>query len=326
MPLQKRLVAIGVGKQTALGAPAAEPFAWFGVKDGKPAQWEIDEDVIELTGDKPVYSEVDRTLVVPGAEFTSLLHPKMLGLLLYGALGSLVTTGAGPFTHVSVPANDNPYLTFWGRAFGGDYMRVEDCKIDELEISWENAGHVSLAMTAMGVVFNWGAVAPTPTNDESVGGTPLFRAAGGVFKVDPASGVPIERPVVSGSIKITNNTEAVPQSKSVQPSDVMPGVKDIEYTLTIAPNDLSDVRKAVTGGAAGTTIGNVPVYGSLDWLFTIDANTDLRIEAPRVQAMIEAPEADPAGGYLEVELGGKAVQPAAGDALKTTLRNTVAVY
>lgn len=324
--LQKRLVNIGVALQAAKGVAAAQPQYWFGVKSGKPASWEIDEDPIEVTGSTPLFGDVDRTLVVPGADFTSLLHPRMVGLLLFGALGEMATSGVGPtFTHVITPANDLPYLTFFGRAFGGDYVRVRDCKIDELELSWENAGHLSLAVTAMGVKLNWQNVAFVPGVDESFA-APLFRAAGGTFKVDPAAAVPIARNIVSGSLKIANGTEAVPQSGSVEPSDVAPAVMDVEVGINVAPDDLVDIRKALTGAAAGLEISQVPIYGSFEWLFAIDANTDLKVASSRFQVKPEMPEADPSGGFLEFDLAGKVLQPPTGDAVTVTLRNTVADY
>src|SRR5581483_7645171 len=165
-PVQKRLVAIGLAKQTAKGSPASQPTFYWGVTRGKPANWAITEEAVEVTGSNPVFTDVDRTLVVPGADFTSLIHPKAIGLLLYGALGSIATTGAGvPYQHVLTPALDLPYLTFFGKAFGGDYMTVQDVKIDSLEITQNNAGRLFVAATMMGLLFAWGATPFTPTND-----------------------------------------------------------------------------------------------------------------------------------------------------------------
>src|SRR5581483_2706273 len=291
------------------------------------ANWAITEEAVEVTGSNPVFTDVDRTLVVPGADFTSLIHPKAIGLLLYGALGSIATTGAGvPYQHVLTPALDLPYLTFFGKAFGGDYMTVQDVKIDSLEITQNNAGRLFVAATMMGLLFAWGATPFTPTNDESAGGTPLFRAGGGTFKMDPASGTPVVRNIVSSSLRINNSMDIVPQSSSVQPGDVLPAVKDIEVSMTLAPDDLTDIRKALTGSGTGTTISNTPVYGSTDWFYTIDANTDLRLVTSRLQALIDMPEADPKGGHLPVVVAGKALQPASGAAVTATVHNAVASY
>ena len=327
MTLQKRLVAVGFSKQTAKGAAAAQPTFWMGVTDGKPVNWDLTEDVVEVTSEKPVFGEVDRTSVVGGADFTGLVHPKAIGLLLYGALGAIATTGsANPWQHIITPALDLPYLTFFGRAFGSDYLSVADSKIDELELSWDNAGSLRVAVTMMGLTLTWGTTPFTPTNDESVGGTPRFRAAGGTFKLDPASGTPIVRNIISGSLRVRNGLDAVPQAGSVQPGDVAPAVKELEATINLAPDDLLDIRKALTGAAGGTTISNVPIFGSFEWFFTIDANTDLKIESSRFQPKPEMPDADPRGGYLEVGVEGALLQPTSGDAVKATLHNAVTSY
>lgn len=327
MAVQKRLVQVGYSKQTGKGVAAAQPTFYTGVTAGKPANWTIDESVIEATSNAPVFGEVDRKLVVPGMDFTSLVHPKMIGMLLYAALGSITTTGAGaPYQHVIVPANDVPYLTAFGRTFGGDYLTVVDNKIDTLEIAWDGAGKITVAVTMMGLTLDWEAVAFVPVNDESVGGTPLFRAAGGTFKFDAASGVPVVANITKGTLKISNNIEAVPQGNSVQPGDVIPGVKAIDLDLTIVPNDMTDLRKALTGTAGGHSISNVPIYGSFDWFYSIDANTDLRLAATRVQAKPEMPAADPKGGALQVAFKGAVLQPPSGDALTATVHNAVASY
>lgn len=327
MAVQKRLVSVGYAKQTGKGVAAAQPAFWTGVTAGKPASWTIDEAPIEVTSTAPLYGEVDRKLVVPGMDFTSLVHPKMIGLLLYAALGSITTTGAGaPYQHVIVPATDVPYVTGFGKAFGGDYLKVIDNKIDSLEIKWDGAGHITITVTMMGCTFNWDTVAFVPTNDESVGGIPLYRAAGGTFKFDAASGVPVVANVTKGSLKIANNIEAVPQGNSVQPGDVIPGVKAIDLDLTLVPSDMTDLRKALTGTAGGNSISNVPIYGSFDWFYTLDANTDLRLVSTKVQSKPEMPSADPKGGALEVNFKGSVLQPASGDALTATVHNAVSTY
>lgn len=327
-PRQARLVWVGLAKQSAKGSIAAQPAFAVGVTDGKPVTWEMDQDPIEVTSEKPTWADADRTSIVPGAEFTSLAHPKTLGLQLLGVLGAIVTTGAvDPFQHVITPALDVPYLTFFGRAFDGDYMRVADCKVDELTIKWEGAGKIEVEMTLMGLDLNpWQTTAFTPTNDESLPGTTLFRSNGGTFKVDAASGVPVTARISAGEIRIARGAEGVPQSASPLPADIATAVVELETSLTIVPDDLTEIRKIFTGSAAGTTPSKVPVYGSFEHFWTISANHDLKIEAPRTAFVAEMPDADPSGGAVEIELEGVMYQPTSGDAIKATLRNAHSAY
>lgn len=325
MALQKRLVVVGLAKQTAKGSPAANPAFQTGVTDGKPVNLDIDEEVIEVTSEKPLFGDADRKLVVPGMEYEALVHPKTIGLLLYGALGAVSTTGSGPYTHVITPAMDVPYLTAFGKMFGADWAKVEDAKVDELEITFEGAGSLRVSVTIMGCKFTWLTSAPTPGSDESFGAT-LFRSAGGTFKFSPASGTPVAANIVEGTLTISNNVEEVPAAGSVRPADVMPGVKAIEIAQKVVPDNLTDLRAQITGSGSGTELSNVPVYGSMEWTFVVDANTDLKIESPRVKGFADIPDADPSGGPVEIDFDGEALQPLTGHALTATLKNDQATY
>lgn len=327
MAPNKRLVAVGLAKQTAKGSPAANPTFWLPVTGGKPGNWNNTEAPIEVASDKPLWSEVDRTSVIPGAEYESLAYAKAMGLQLLAALGSITTTGSGvPYQHVIVPAFDVPYTTLFGKLFGGDYLKIADCKIDEMEITGDNAGSLRIKQTFMGVTLAWDVTPYTPGTDLTVGGFPLFRSAGGTFKFSASDGTPVVSPVSKWSFKIARGVSAVPQAASVQPRDVSIGVADITASFTIVPDDMLDMRKALTGSASGTTISNVPVYGSFDFLLSIDANTDLRFVSSRCRTAIPVPDADPKGGPVELAVEGSVLQPQSGDGFVCTLHNDVSSY
>lgn len=327
MSLDKHLVVAGFAKQSAKGTPASDPTYQLGLTDGAPANFEVEDEVVERTSTNPVHSDADRISFVPGVELGTLAHPKAIGLLLYAALGNISTAGAGPYTHTITPANDLPYLTVWGRAFDSDYIQLDDCKVDELSLSFENAGRVAVSASMLGLQETWEDAAwADPADDESAAGSSYFRAVGGTFKLDTGSDTPVAFDIATGELTIANGLSGVPKAASLRPRDLAPAVKELGVSMTAFPDDLTEVRKALTGTSAGSAVQDTPVYGSFEWLFTIDANTTLKVTATRVKFLATLPDADPNGGAVEVELEGLCLQPSSGDALTVELVNDVTSY
>lgn len=324
MGIQKRLARVGLAKQTAKGAAAASPTYGFGLLDGQVLTVEIDQENEEVTSDKRTSPGANRLKVIPGSEFSTRAYPKVLGLLLYGSLGSISTSGTNPYTHVISPGDDLPYLTLFGRQ-GAEYPKVPDNKISKLTIGWEEAGPLEVGVETIGTDLTLGGAPWTATNDEKDSGG-KFRAAGGTFKLDASSAVPVTAKVKSGDLEIANDIEAIILSDSVKPNDVFPSIIEIMMGLTIVPDDFTEWKKIVTGTGTGTAITDVPIYGSYEVKFILDANTDLILAATRVGFTADFPEADPAGGPVEQELTGGAFDPAAGATFTATLKNSVVSY
>lgn len=323
MTIVKNLAAVGVARQAAKGTPAAQPQFFFGLRGGNAITVDLDQSEEERTlAAKRSAPGVNRLKVVHGMQFTARLHPRTIGLLVYGALGAIATSGSGPFTHVETPAGDLPYLTFWGQFAGGIY-RVQDCKIDELSIKWDGPGPLEVDVTAWGGVPGYPS-SITPVVDEQF--ADYYQAGGGTFKIDSNSGTPAVAPITKGEIKISNGVEPLILATSVVPQDVIIGHQSIELGLTLVPDDLAHWRAIVTGTDSGTTISEAPVYGSYDQLFVLGTNS-LQVVGNRVAFAADFPEVDPAGGASELELVGTAVLGTAGaDALTATVINAHASY
>jgi hypothetical protein len=325
MGFQRGLARVGLAKQAAKGTAVTPPAFAFGVAGGTVFQAEIDQDREELTlSDALVAPAAVRSGVVPGADFPTRAFPRSLGLLLLGALGTDVVTGTTPnFTHTLTPATDVPYLTLTGE-LGGFAAQVRDCKVGELEIAWDGNDPLEVSASLVGTVLSFPGSFGTPGTDDQRAQT--LTPCGGTFLLDAGSGTPVAAPIRAGTIGIGNNAEPVMLSGDAQPGDVFVGAKEIDASLTIVPDNLNEWRKVLTGSAGGAAVSCLPVYGSFDVLFQIDANTSLRLAAGRVAFVTDFPEADPGGGPAELELAGPVVSPASGAALTATLKNSVASY
>lgn len=325
MTLNRSLQLVGLAKQSARGTPAANPTFSHGVAGGTVGGIDITQERAPLTSASRTTPLADRTEASGGmGDYSFRAHTKTIGLYLYGVLGALATTGAGPYVHTITDSTAIPYMTLFGKYGGSIIQSIQDCRIDELVLSWDEAGPVTVEVTIVGTLPNFSATF-SATTDESR--AQYFSAAGGTFKLDTDSATPVTARVKGGRIAIRNQVEAVVLSASLIPGEQMEGNVEIDFDLTIVPDtDLADWRTVVTGSAAGASISEVPIYGSAEVQFNNGADS-LKFTSSRVGFITDFPEADPGGGPAELELTGMVVQPSAGGAsLTAVLTNTQVSY
>lgn len=322
MPLQKRIAFAGISKQTAKGAAAATPTYGLGIRGGSTLRVELEQENDGITFASRVSADDNRLSVVAGGAIQTRLWPRSSGLLLYGALGAISDSGAGPYTHTITPGATLPYLTLFSQ-LDTEYHKVADCKVNQLTISWSERAPVEVEFDMMGITATLYTSSWTPTNDEN--GQNRFIPPGGVFQVDASSGTPATAAIAGGRVTINNNLVPIPLSASVLPDDIFEAEASLEVELRLIPSDTTEWRKLLTGSAVGTTPTGTTIYGSFKNKFTIDASNDLEIGGTRVAFLADYPEADPAGGPAEITLTGRIKKPA-GAALTATLVNSVASY
>ena len=323
MALQSAIAVLGVAKQSAKGTPADDPSYQFGISDGGVFKADLSQDLADITSATRAAPNVDRTEFVPGIDYTQRVHVGSVGLLLYLALGGKSVTGAGPYTHVFTGANSLPYCTWFGDQ-NGVKVSVEDSRIDEIGLSWDENNPLELSVSGIGCDLSFPATI-TPDADESR--TAYLAPAGGTFKLDLEGTTPATAKVKAGEITVKNGLESVPLSGSITPGDVHPGRREVEVSFTIVPDsDLNDWRHIVTGAVDGDDVSAVPLFGSFEITFS-DGTNSLELEALRVAFTTEWPDADPGGGAIELELSGLAVLPlTSGTDFTATLINSVATY
>lgn len=321
MPVQRRIAQFGAARQTAKGTyPTAATYRW-GLSGGRVVEAEVNEEDLTTTWGSRVIEGHDRLHVLPGASAEFVALPQFVGLLLFGAAGSVATAGiAAPYTHTITHGDEVPYITLFGRQ-ATDYFRVQDAKVDELELSWDTTGALrgSASFKGLALVFD-GTTASTATTDERLSGGTL-KGVGGTFTIEGATAT-----VRSGSIKVANNLEAINGSDATLPKDVFTGLQEVSVSLTIVPDDMNLWRRVITGSATGVAVSPIPQYGAVQIRHVLDANTDLAFASSRLKFATEMVEADPGGGPAEVALEGVVAAPATGQPYTFTLRNAVASY
>ncbi len=321
MPRQSALASIGVAKQASKGSAASDPTYLHGITDGQIMTVEVSQDLEARTSGTRFAPSVNRTAVMPGLDFTCRGHASSIGLWIYGAMGAVSTTGAGPYTHVFSTGSDLPYLTAFGNLDSNLYS-VEDAKVDSLEVSWSENSPVEFAVTGMGTTIAYpGSL--TPTTDDSAAS--YLLPAGGSFQIDIDGSTLAAAKITGGSVSINNNLNPIMLSGTLTPSDVFPGQQAVEVSLDVTPENLNDWRTILTGSAAGTSVSNVPVYGSLSMQFTDGTNT-LTLASTKVAFTTDFPSADAGGGPVTLSLAGLVVIPSSGSPFTATLVNSVATY
>lgn len=329
MAIQTLTHLVGLAKQTGKGAAAASPTYGLGLAGtGRAYNIPIDQEDAPLTlgggaNDRIAPASI-RTGAHPGATFPTRVWPRSSPLLWYGALGTLATSGAGPFTHIASPGMDLPWLTLFGRN-DAERVRIPDSKIAELTMSWDERSPLQYDVVLMGLVPALEFAAWTPTNDETK--QTFFGPQGGTFQLDVDGTALAVAKVVGASVHVNNNLAERPLSASILPDDLVPARQVIDGTITLEPDDMADWQSVVTGTPAGAAVSESPIYGSFSLKVALDANTDIVLAANRTPFMAEPVEGNPEGGPGRLEFAFSVNQlTGAGDAFTATTRNGVASY
>lgn len=321
--IQTAISDVGVALQSAKGSAAANPTYQHGVKGGQVAQVEISQDAEDLTSGVRVAGHANRVAAIAGADWTSRVWKDQIGLLLYLALGGYSVTGVGPYTHTITLAGSLPYATVWG-TLNGNHLRLDDAKLDELQISWDRNNPLEVACTWLGIDLTPGVSDPTPDSDVTC--DTYLTPVGGTFRIDVDGATPAAAKVTAGEITIANNVVTDPISGAITPDDIDEARIDLGVSLTIKPDTLDVWRESVFGAAAGTDIEETVVYGSFDVAFTDGTNT-LTIAGERVPFLCSIPDANPSGGPATITLEGMLLGCGATDEpIEVTLVNSVADY
>jgi hypothetical protein len=323
--IQDRITQIALAKQTSLGSPAASGTFQVGVSSGSVASVDIPEDQFDMSWSTRVAEGHDRAPVTPGIDIEYVAMPKSVGLLLLAALGNDSTAASGGNTaHVMTPANVLPYLTVFSRK-GDEYHKVEDLRVNELELTWDTTKALKVKVNGIGCDFTFLGSSPFTAAADERPADGVLKGAGGNFLVNGVGAI-----VKSGSIKISNGVNAVHGSDSQLPADVFPEKVDITVSLTIVPENTTLFRTVVTGTAAGSTVQTKPEYGSVTCSWTDGGSSTLTFNGRNVKFMTAFPETKAQGGPVEVTLEGDISVPSGGGAVANavdfTLVNSVSSY
>ena len=321
MALQSGKDIFGIAKQTAKGTIAANPYYGMGLVSGGLTMTPTQEpDALTSAYLSP--AGAFRSKVESGATIETRCYTKSIGLLLLGALGAISTTGTGPYIHTITLGTALLYFTAFETKGDASLHAIQDCKIDELEISWEENMPLKVACKMVGGLWSVPSSFTTTVAEQDT--TDYFTPVGGTFKYDLDSATPATASILGGSVKISRAVEAKYFSGAIGAADAFEGFCSVETSLTVLPDDITVWKNALTGSTTGTAIGTVPLYGSFEHTFTKGA-ASLKLAGANTTFLCDFPEADPAGGAVECTLAGVAYR-ASGTPLTAVLTNAQVSY
>jgi len=321
MAIQSAISLVGSAKQSAKGTLGTITYG-HGVTGGQVMTVDVQQSLEDRTSGNRVSPAINRTAVMCGADFTTRVHAASAGLWLYGALGSIATTGTTTKTHTITAGSDLPYLSVFGKLDSNLYS-VRDLKVGDLGLSWSGNDPVEMSVSGMGTVVGYPSTFSPSTDDTYAA---YMRPAGGTFTLDVDSATPASANITAGEVTVANNLSEIMLSGTITPDDIMVGRTEVECSFDIIPANMDDWRTILTGTSSGSSASATPVYGSFSVQYT-DGTYTLTVAASRVAFTCDFPSAEPGGGPVTLTLAGLCVQPAAGGTpLTYTLTNTVASY
>ena len=321
MGLQTGKDVFGIAKQTALGSLATNPYFSIGLAGGGMIV-DANQEADALTSAYLNPAGAFRDKVETGFNIETRAWLKSIGLFLYGVLGGLNTTGSGPYTHTFTLSTALPYLSMFETKGDASLHAIKDCKVSELEFSWEE--NAPVAVKASGPGGAWSVAATyTPTVNEA-DTVDYFRPVGGTFKFDADSGTAVVEPMLGGTITIKRDVEAWFYSGAITAGDNEERACEVEVALTLTPADIGLWKTLITGASGGTSIAATPTYGSFEVTF-VNGTASLKLAADRVAFLCDFTEADPAGGSAKVEVSGLAYRNTT-TPITVTLINSQATY
>jgi hypothetical protein len=260
-----------------------------------------------------------------------VVRPKMVGLLLYGALGAKSVSGAAdPWTHVFTPATTLPWLTVWRMLASALFEKFTDCKVVGLHFSSEAGGLLQVTADILGLTPSYLAAAEATAAVETTDA--MIHADGsGQLSIEGTPTASIE----TFQLDILNNG-ALQQGDSVTGYDVSDQMLDITWTSRQSLIDFQLWNRFHYGDATPTA-GDTPTRdvlelgaGYLDYKFERPGTPErsLRFQSGnRVQVQsIAGVEPNTDGAPLKYDVTYKVYLPTSGAALTATLMNGQATY
>ncbi len=239
---------VGVAKQTAQGALAANPTFAHGVASGDLPAIAIAQADDPMTSAGRAAPGAYRNSVDEKFAFDTRAWQKSIGLYILGLLGNDAVSGTGPYTHVLTQALTVPYLSMFAKKSDGTIVAVRDSKITKLEWSWSDNQPVVVSVETDGCVLSFPATF-APATDES-GTLNYYTPVGGTFKYDVASTMPAVASVVGGKITIAQDVTTPIFSGAIEAGDALEGNLNIDVSLDCIPADATLWRKILTGSTS----------------------------------------------------------------------------
>ncbi len=181
---------------------------------------------------------------IAGGTIETPLTYKGLGLLLKASIGSVTTTGSGPYLHTFIPSADLPSLTIAVQRGTGSSEQFEGCMVSTMNISCEagGEGRATFEIIAETATARAGSIAPAGFGD----GAQVFHFQSSTLSYNSVTTYKMR----SMELTLDNKLERVNYLGSKLTSQ--PQISDVREVTLTATFDLEDnnLYNAQLGGTA----------------------------------------------------------------------------
>jgi hypothetical protein len=213
---------ISIGVQTAKGTAAATalirtPIVTNTLRPERTVNRVEETGATRMGG--PAYVAQSRV----AGEVSFRVRPENIVPFLWGALGTLATTGASdPRTHTATLATTQPYLTVW-TTLGTSFAQLVDCKVTSLAFASDSAGLLTATVGMVGLTAKHQTAAETTQTYES--SIPfVHHEAQGQFLIESVAASSI----TAARINIGTGVDTL-QGDAIVPDLVSEGALDIVF-------------------------------------------------------------------------------------------------
>lgn len=324
---------IGLSLQAAKGVPAASPQYIFDVTASDVAP-QVESAPREETGQGRDAGDPVTSRMAAGGGFTVLARPTLLGLLYYGALGALATSGVAPaLQHLASAADDQPRFTLWTLMFAGANrainVRYSDVKLTGLNLTGSAGGDLSAQCGIVGGRFERIPEASLDlTGAMYVSDLPLRVPGYSIVKGQDATDA-----ISEFGINLTAEI-STQQTDSLFDSYQEPGARSVEVTYTEVYQNYEMFNLVHFGGAAGTTPSGKIQYEPVKLTFTDEEGVEgLVVDIPRFGYMTAPLSPNTNREMAMYQITGRGCRPkdaqgeyTGGPVMSATVKNAVTAY
>lgn len=278
-----------------------------------------DTDQLAETDDTRNAGDLYVTQTAVGGSPEAYVRDTSIHHMLEYVLGAAEHTGETNFVHVLTASAALPYVTF-GKSLGATLIeQFNDCKVDELSLSWATASPGTFTASVMGLAAIRQAEA---WKEESA---PPASATAAPLNYNNATvklGGAETRLISSFDCSITNGC-TLQQTEDSIPYDIVEGQLNVNMGFDLIFENLKEYNKFHYGGESGTEQSSKIFTTSAEiTLAGASANNYLTLEFPNLAYEEFEPEPDPGGGPVTVAVRAKAQRHASGF-VKATVKNQV---
>lgn len=303
MPINPSIGMVAAAVQTNRDAPASTPTFMHGLTGGTPfaANRSIANTPVACGSRGPSDARVDSVSIEPSVD--TLCYPDVIGLYLYAALGEVSSQAEEDnYKHVFTMGQTLPYLTLWSQVGTNNFTMASGCKCSQLQISATGNEHLQASASFIGIGAEVGISAiPGSLSASCYGGK--YTTTDCTFKLDTASGTPVDALVSDCTFTIANGTTALTSLGRVMPRDIADGNLSAGVSVTTIPDDITQYKKMITGSASSTDITGKVVMGSVYAKFVSTDNPDwyIEFEMDHVPFTADYPSVEPEGSEATIQ-------------------------